>query len=99
LEAGHTEYQRWLNSLKDEPQGSPAFINPDIPDPAGTTWFQSLRPHLSESVEGSPYYGVAELHCSSEVMVVLTLEIDRIERNGSTSTALRPAGPINPTVY
>lgn len=79
LAAAHTEYQQWLNSLKDEPQGSPAFVDPDTPDAAGTAWFQSLRPHLSDSVEGALYYGAMELHCDSEAMVLLTHEIARIE--------------------
>lgn len=80
LAAAHVEYQRWLSRVKNEPPRYEAFTNPDIPDAAGTTWFQSLRPHLSDSVESADFRHVVELHCSSEIMVLLTEEINRVEQ-------------------
>jgi hypothetical protein len=80
LEAAHTEYQRFLHKIQNEPPRSQAFTNPEIPDAVGTAWFQSLRPHLSETGEAAQYRNTVELHCSTDAVVTLTFEIDRIER-------------------
>ena len=78
LAAAHAEYQKFLHRLQNEPPRSQAFTNPDIPDIAGAEWFQSLRPHLSDSVESAPYRHGLQVHCNDDVSYVLTDEINRI---------------------
>lgn len=55
-------------------------MNPDIPNAAGSSWFESLRPHISETGEAADYRNAIELRLDSDVMAILSLEIGRIER-------------------
>jgi hypothetical protein len=80
LAAAFAEHDEWLHWINEQPAESGAHLNPRIPNAAGTAWFQSLRPLISEDGYAADYRNVSELLCDSGVVVALTFEIDRIER-------------------
>ncbi|WP_156687432.1 hypothetical protein [Mycobacterium sp. Marseille-P9652] len=63
-------YQQWAQGSR---QGDP-------PNVVGDEWFEGLRPHLPTTGEAAEYRTACELHCENTTLVLLSLEIGRIER-------------------
>lgn len=62
-------YQRW--------EAGPRDVKP--PNVVGDEWFEGLRPHLSIAGEAGKWRTAHEVICDNPTLVVLSLEIGRIE--------------------
>jgi hypothetical protein len=80
LADSHSAYQKWLVHLNRPGADQSEFMNPDIPDAAGTAWFGKLRPYISETGDAAEYRYASSLHCDQGTVVVLSMEIGRIEQ-------------------
>jgi hypothetical protein len=80
LAAAHNAYHQWIVHLNRPGAEKSEFLNPDIPDAVGTAWFEKLRPYISETGDAADYRYASSVHCEEGVVVVLSLEIARIER-------------------
>lgn len=81
LAASYEATERFLQGLKNEPEGSLAFINPDEPNIVGTEWFESLRLYLDPADSRTEHYrnAVGILQCSYDAVRLLGTEINRIQ--------------------
>lgn len=52
----------------------------DPPNVAGDEWYEGLRPHLPTTGEGSKFRNAHEVHCDNPTLIMLSLEIGRIEK-------------------
>lgn len=87
LEESHAAYQQWLIKEDEKHAGVPprttvvrAKDPVDEPNAVSTVWFQRLRRHISETGDAAKYRNADEVHCDTGVVVILSSEIDRIER-------------------
>ncbi len=46
----------------------------------GDAWFEGLRPHLPTKGEAAKYRNAHEVHCDNPTLMLLSLEIGRIEK-------------------
>jgi hypothetical protein len=46
----------------------------------GDVWFEALRPHLSATGDTAKFRTAHEVHCDNPTLIVLSLEIGRIEQ-------------------
>jgi hypothetical protein len=51
----------------------------DPPNVVGDAWFEGLRPHLPTQGEAAKYRNAHEVHCENPTLMLLSLEIGRIE--------------------
>jgi hypothetical protein len=52
----------------------------DAPDVVGDEWFEALRPHLSTTGDTAKFRTAYEVHCDNPTLILLSLEIGRIEQ-------------------
>ena len=64
--------------------GLPDPRDHDPPNAVGDEWFEGLRPHLPGTGEAAKFRTAHEIHCDNPTVAMLSLEIGRVERNGST---------------
>ena len=64
-------YRQWAAGPRDT----------DAPNVVGAAWFESLRPYLPGTGEGSQYRTALEVACDNPTVVMLSLEIGRIEKD------------------
>lgn len=76
--------QRWRTGLADARDayrkwecGPPVD---DAPNVVGDEWFEGLRPHLPITGEAAKYRTAHEVHCDNPTLMVLSLEIGRVEK-------------------
>jgi hypothetical protein len=67
-------YRQWACGRRTE----------DAPHVVGDEWFEALRPHLSPTGEAANFRTAHEVHCDNQTLIVLSLEIGRIEREWAT---------------
>jgi hypothetical protein len=76
--------QRWRSGLADARDGYRQWAcGPRIGDPpnvVGDEWFEGLRPHLPTTGEAAKYRSAHEVHCDNQTLMLLSLEIGRVER-------------------
>jgi hypothetical protein len=76
--------QRWRSGLADARDGYRQWAcGPRIGDPpnvVGDEWFEGLRPHLPTAGEAAKYRFAHEVHCDNQTLMLLSLEIGRVER-------------------
>jgi hypothetical protein len=76
--------QRWRSGLADARDAhrqwacGPRIGNP--PNVVGDEWFEGLRPHLPTTGEAAKYRSAHEVHCDNQTLMLLSLEIGRVER-------------------
>jgi hypothetical protein len=63
-------YRQWARGPRDG----------DAPNAVGDEWFEALRPHLPTSGEAAKYRTAHEVHCDNPTVMLLSLEIGRIEK-------------------
>lgn len=63
-------YRRWASGPRDS----------DAPNVVGDEWFEALRPHLPTAGEAAKYRTAHEVHCDNPTVMLLSLEIGRIEK-------------------
>jgi hypothetical protein len=84
LAVSHAAYRQWL--IKEDEGVPPRTVvvrakEPlDVPDAAPTEWFASLRRHISEQGAAARFREAEEVMCDKETVVILQIEIGRIER-------------------
>jgi len=71
LAGARDTYQRWAAGPRDT----------EAPDVVGTEWFEGLRPHLSDTGDAAQYRRAHVVHCDNPTLVILSLEIGRIEQD------------------
>jgi hypothetical protein len=76
--------QRWRTGLADARDAYRQWeCGPrvdDVPNVVGDEWFEGLRPHLPATGEAAKYRFAHEVHCDNPTLVLLSLEIGRVER-------------------
>jgi hypothetical protein len=80
----HDAVQRWRTGLADARDAYRQWeCGPrvdDAPNVVGDEWFEGLRPHLPTTGEAAKYRTAHEVHCDNPTLMVLSLEIGRVER-------------------
>jgi hypothetical protein len=51
----------------------------DPPNAVGDEWFEGLRPHLPTTGDAAKFRTAHEIHCDNRTLMLLSLEIGRIE--------------------
>jgi hypothetical protein len=76
--------QRWRTGLADARDAYRLWeCGPrvdDAPNVVGDEWFEGLRPHLPTTGEAAKYRTAHEVHCDNPTLMVLSLEIGRVEK-------------------
>jgi hypothetical protein len=76
--------QRWRSGLADARDAYQLWAcGPRVDDPpnvVGDEWFEGLRPHLPTTGEAAKYRTAHEVHCDNPTLMLLSLEIGRVER-------------------
>jgi hypothetical protein len=62
----------------------------DAPNAVGDEWFEGLRPHLPITGEAAKYRTAHEVHCDNPTLMLLSLEIGRIETEWVDEAKGRP---------
>ena len=70
LAAARDAYQQWARGPRVD----------DPPCVVGDEWFEGLRPHLPTTGEAAKYRTAQEVHCDNATLMLLSLEIGRVER-------------------
>lgn len=52
----------------------------DAPNVVGDEWFEGLRPHLPTAGDAAKFRLAHEVHCDNPTLMLLSLEIGRVER-------------------
>ena len=63
------QYRQWAAGPRDG----------DPPNVVGDEWYEGLRPNLPTTGEGGKYRAAHEVHCDNPTVMLLSLEIGRIE--------------------
>jgi hypothetical protein len=76
--------QRWRTGLAQARDAYQLWAcGPRVDDPpnvVGDEWFEGLRPHLLTTGEAAKYRTAHEVHCDNPTLMLLSLEIGRVER-------------------
>jgi hypothetical protein len=76
--------QRWRSGLADARDAYRLWdCGPRVDDPpnvVGDEWFEGLRPYLSTTGDPAKYRTAHEVHCDNPTLMLLSLEIGRIEK-------------------
>lgn len=77
-------YREWAAGPRDT----------DPPNVVGDEWYEALRPHLPLTGEASEFRSAHEVHLDNPTLMVLSLEIGRIEKewNDEASSGRRRRG-------
>jgi hypothetical protein len=70
LSGARDQYRQW--------EAGPQDCGP--PNVVGDEWFEGLRPHLPDNGEGAAFRVAHEVHCDNPTVMLLSLEIGRIEK-------------------
>jgi hypothetical protein len=70
LAGARDAYRQWAAGPRDH----------DPPNVVGDEWFEGLRPHLPAAGEVANYRTAHEISCGNQTVVLLSLEIGRVER-------------------
>lgn len=80
----HEAVQRWRTGLADARdtyrQWACGLRSDDAPNVVGDEWFEALRPHLSTAGDAAEFRTAHEVHCDNPTLILLSLEIGRIEK-------------------
>jgi hypothetical protein len=71
LAGARDTYRQWAAGPRDT----------DAPNVVGSEWFESLRPYLPSTGDAAQYRTAHEVQCDNPTLVVLSLEIGRIEKD------------------
>jgi hypothetical protein len=71
-------YRQWAAGPRDD----------DAPNVVGDQWFEALRPYLPTEGEAAQCRSAHEVHCDNPTVVLLSLEIGRIEREWGVEAGL-----------
>jgi hypothetical protein len=52
----------------------------DPPNVVGDEWFEGLRPHLPATGDAAKFRNAHEVHCDNPTLMLLSLEIGRVEK-------------------
>ncbi len=66
-----SSYRQWETGSRDN----------EPPNVVGNEWFEGLRPHLPTAGEAAKFRTAREIHCDNQTLMVLSLEIGRIEKD------------------
>jgi len=69
LAGARDSYRQWAAGPRDG----------DPPNAVGDEWFEGLRPHLSSSDAGAQFRTAQDVNCDNATVVLLSLEIGRVE--------------------
>jgi hypothetical protein len=76
--------QRWRSGLADARDAYRQWAcgprNDDPPNVVGDEWFEGLRPYLPTTGEAAKYRTAHEVHCDNPTLMLLSLEIGRVEQ-------------------
>jgi hypothetical protein len=76
--------QRWRTGLADARDAHRQWAcgprDADAPNVVGDEWFEGLRPHLPTTGEAAKFRTAHEVHCDNPTLMLLSLEIGRVER-------------------
>jgi hypothetical protein len=76
--------QRWRTGLADARdtyrQWACGPRVDDAPNVVGDEWFEGLRPHLPTTGAAAKYRTAHEVHCDNPTLMLLSLEIGRVEK-------------------
>ena len=76
--------QRWRTGLAEARDAYRQWAcgprSADAPDVVGDEWFEALRPHLSTTGDTAKFRTAYEVHCDNPTLILLSLEIGRIEQ-------------------
>jgi hypothetical protein len=90
----HDAVQRWRTGLADARdtyrQWACGPRNDDAPNVVGDEWFEALRPHLSTTGEAAEFRTAHEVHCDNPTLMLLSLEIGRVEKEWTEEAKGRP---------
>jgi hypothetical protein len=75
---------RWRSGLADARDAYRQWAcgprNDDPPNVVGDQWFESLRPYLPTTGEAAEFRTAHEVHCDNPTLMLLSLEIGRVEK-------------------
>ena len=69
LAAARDAYRQWASGPRTG----------DAPNVVGDAWFEALRPHLTTG-DAAKFRTAHEVHCDNATLILLSLEIGRIEK-------------------
>jgi len=75
-------YQQWACGPRDV----------DAPNVVGDQWFEALRPHLPTTGDAAKYRIAHEVHCDNPTLMLLSLEVGRIEKEWTEEAKGRRRG-------
>ena len=80
----HDSVQSWRSGLANARdtyrQWAAGSRDGDAPNVVGDEWFEGLRPHLPSTGEAAKYRTAHEVHCDNPTLMLLSLEIGRVEK-------------------
>ncbi len=80
----HEAVQRWRTGLAGARDAHRQWAcgprDADAPNVVGDEWFEGLRPHLPTTGEAAKFRTAHEVHCDNPTLMLLSLEIGRVER-------------------
>jgi hypothetical protein len=75
---------RWRSGLADARDAYRRWAcgprNDHPPNVVGDEWFESLRPYLATTGEAAEFRTAHEVHCDNPTLMLLSLEIGRVEK-------------------
>jgi hypothetical protein len=80
LAGARDTYRQWAAGPRDN----------DAPNVVGDEWFEGLRPYLPATGEAAQYRAAHEVHCDNPTLMLLSLEIGRIEQEWVDEATGRP---------
>ena len=85
LAGARDDYRQWAAGPRDH----------DPPNVVGDEWFEGLRPHLPSTGETAKYRNAHEISCDNQTVVLLSLEIGRVEKQWMEEAKGNPRRPRN----
>jgi hypothetical protein len=90
----HEAVQRWRTGLAEARDAYRQWAcgprNDDAPNVVGDEWFEALRPHLPTTGDAANFRTAHEVHCDNPTVMLLSLEIGRIEKEWAEEAKGRP---------
>src|ERR1700752_2084274 len=95
----HDSVQSWRSGLANARdtyrQWAAGSRDGDAPNVVGDEWFEGLRPHLPATGEAAKYRNAHEISCDNQTVVLLSLEIGRVEKQWMEEAKGNPRRPRN----
>ena len=92
----HEAVQRWRSGLAGARDSYRQWAcgprSEDAPCVVGDEWFEALRPHLSTTGDAARFRTAHEVHCDNPTLMLLSLEIGRIEKEWTEEARGRRRG-------